>query len=101
MVQEEPAGREGAWEKHWAVLSVPQACLYTVLFPDFAPQSKQHSCQLITLKIVEKLTLEEKALRKNSYSLPYPAPPRLWLCIREALCAKTWVERWPPVTVPL
>lgn len=92
MVQVGPAGREGAWGKHWAAVCVAQACLYTVLFPDFAPQSKQHSCQLITLKIVEKMTLEEKVLRKNS-----SPPPSQRHCtplavhLGRALCTKTWV----------
>lgn len=44
-----------------------QADFYTVFFNDFSSQSKQLSCQLTSLKIVEKMTLGEKVLRKNSY----------------------------------
>lgn len=44
-------------------LCILQAHFYTVFFNDFSSQSKQLSCQLISLKIVEKMTLEEKVLR--------------------------------------
>lgn len=48
-------------------LDILQACFYTVFFKDFSTQSKQLSCQLILLKTVEKMTVGEKVLRRNSY----------------------------------
>lgn len=49
------------------LLSLPvlydlQACFHTVFFNDFSPQSKQLSCQLITLKIGGKMTFGKKVL---------------------------------------
>lgn len=92
-------GRESVGEARAFCLPafcVLQACLYTVFFRDFSPQSKRHSCQLITVKIVGKMTLEEKVLRKNSYSPP-PTPAIIWLCIwEESRARRTGFEWWPP-----
>lgn len=56
---------ESLWKE--PALSLPaihdlQACFYTVFFNDFSPQSKQLSCQLITLKIVGKDDIWKKVL---------------------------------------
>ena len=64
-----------------------QACFYTVFSNDFSPQSKQLSCQLITLKIVGKMTFGKKVLRKIScFSCLL-----LWLC--------SWRRKWQPTPV--